>query len=57
MSMIETGCHCAQLEKEALATTWACEKLADYILGKELKIKTNHKPLVPLLTNKQLDSL
>ena len=47
----------AQIEKEALATTWACEKFADYILGKEFKIEADHKPLIPLLGSKCLQDL
>ena len=38
----------AQIEKEELATTWTCEKFNDYILGKDILIETNHKPLMPL---------
>lgn len=30
----EMECRYAQREKEALATTWACEKFADFIIGK-----------------------
>ena len=47
----------AQIEKEALATTWACERLADYLIGKTFHIKTGHKPLVPLLGTKNLDEM
>ncbi|KAL5467055.1 hypothetical protein EMCRGX_G031222 [Ephydatia muelleri] len=39
----------AQIEKEALAITWACEKFSEYILGKQILIEMDHKPLVPLL--------
>lgn len=56
-SMTETEQRYAQIEKEALATTWACEKFATYILGKKFHIETDHKPLVPLLGMKDLDKL
>ena len=36
---------------------WACENFTDYILGKKIVIQTDHKPLFPLLTRKQLESL
>ena len=47
----------AQIEKEALATTLGCDKFSEYILGKKFSIETDHKPLVPLLCTKKLDSL
>ena len=47
----------AQIEKEALATTWACEKFSMYILGRSFLMETDHKPLVPLLNTKHLDNL
>ena len=56
-SMSETEKRYAQIEKEALATTWACEKFSDFITGKSIRIETDHKPLVPLLGTKHLDSL
>ena len=56
-SLTSTEQRYAQIEKEALATTWACEKFADYILGKEFKIETDHKPLIPLLGSKCLQDL
>ena len=55
--MSETEKRYAQIEKEALASTWACEKFSTYILGKKFTIETDHKPLVPLLGIKHLDSL
>ena len=56
-SMSETERRYAQIEKEALAVTWACDKFSDYILGRPFQIETDHKPLVPLLSTKQLNSL
>jgi hypothetical protein len=55
--MSETERRYAQIEKEALATVWACEKFSNYLLGKRFLFETDHKPLVPLLGTKQLDSL
>ena len=56
-AMSETETRYAQIEKEALAITWACEKFSTYILGKHISIETDHKPLVPLLRCKHLDNL
>ena len=56
-SLSETERRYAQIEKEALAVTWACEKFTDYVLGRKFQIETDHKPLVPLLNTKQLDSM
>ena len=56
-ALTETETRYAQIEKEALALTWACEKFSDYILGKPILLETNHKPLVPILESKSLDSL
>ena len=56
-SMSETETRYAQIEKEALAITWACDKFSIYILGRQFTVETDHKPLVQLLSSKQLDSL
>ena len=56
-SMTETELRYAQIEKEALATTWACEKFSTYVLRMKFTIETDHKPLVTLLGSKNLDSL
>ena len=56
-SMTETEMRYAQIEKEALATTWACERFSTYILGMKFAIETDHKPLVPLLGSKHLNNL
>ena len=53
-ALSETECHYAQIEKEALALTWACEHFSDYILGKSIQLETDHKPLVSLLSYKHL---
>ena len=55
--MTETERRYAQIEKEALAVTWACNKFADYIVGKHFLIESDHKPLVLLLNSKQLNHL
>ena len=47
----------AQIEKEALALTWACERFSDYLIGLQFHLQTDHKPLVPLFSNKNLDEL
>ena len=55
--MTETEQRYAQIEKEAQAIVWACDKFSCYILGKHFEIETDHKPLVPLLSTKHLDTL
>ena len=55
--MSETERRYAQIKKEALAATWACEKFSDFVLGKHIVLETDHKPLVPLLGIKDLDQL
>ncbi len=47
----------AQIENEAVAVTWACEKFSTYVLGRYFQVETDHKPLVPLLNTKHLDNL
>ena len=56
-SMTPTEQRYAQIEKEALAFTWACERLADYLIGLQFHIQTDHKPLVPLFSSKHLEEL
>ena len=45
----------AQIKKEALVLMWACERLSDYVLGKEIQLEMDHKPQVPILGMKSLD--
>ena len=47
----------AQVEKEGLALTWACEKFANYIVGKSIHLETDHKPLVSLFGQKDLSQM
>ena len=47
--MSETERRYAQVEKEALAVTWACEKFTDDLSSKQT--------LIPLLNSKQLDNM
>jgi len=42
------------IEQETLAVVWACKKFRDYIVGLRVVIKTDHKPLIPLLNNIEL---
>ncbi|KAF6034356.1 hypothetical protein EB796_007337 [Bugula neritina] len=54
-ALSETEKRYATIEQEALAVVWACEKFRDYIVGLRVVIKTDHKPLVPLLNDIELD--
>ena len=56
-SMTPTEQRYSQIEKEALAATWACERFSHYLLGLTFRLETDHKPLVPLLSTKPLDQL
>ena len=56
-SLTETEQRYAVIEKEALAKTWACEKFADYITGLDFTLETDHKPLVSLLSSKDLSQM
>lgn len=47
----------AVIEKEALASTWACEHLEEYVPGLRFTLETDNKPLVPLLTTTDLSKM
>ncbi|UYV63076.1 hypothetical protein LAZ67_2003063, partial [Cordylochernes scorpioides] len=55
--MTPTEKRYAQIKKEALVITWACERFQDFLLGKSFRIETDHKPLIPLFSTKELSSL
>ena len=44
----------ATIAKEALAATWASESFNEYLLGLEYTLETDHKPLLPLLSTKEI---
>ena len=52
-ALSETETYYAQIEKDALALTWALEKFAEYVLGKIFILETDHKPLVPLVRSEE----
>ena len=56
-SMSEVEQRYAQIEKEALACTWATAKFANYFIGMNFTVETDCKPLIPLRSTKQLSSL
>ena len=48
----------AQIEKEPLGLTWTCEKFRRYLIGlPEMKLITDHKPLIPITNQKDLDDV
>ncbi|XP_037558060.1 uncharacterized protein K02A2.6-like [Dermacentor silvarum] len=56
-AMTPTEQKYAQVEKEALSITWACERFRMYVLGLQFSIETDHKPLVPLFSTKRIDEM
>lgn len=55
--MSDTEKRYSQIEKEALALTWACEKFKDYIIGKRIYLETDHKPLISIFMKKFLEEM
>ena len=56
-AMTSTEQRYVQVEKEALALTWACECFSDYLVGMVFHCETDHKPLILLQSTKNLDEL
>jgi hypothetical protein len=56
-TLTKTESRYAQIEKEALGLTWACEKFKEYIMGLNVVLETDHKPLLQILQTKNLDEL
>ena len=56
--LTDTEQRYAQVEKEAFAVTWCCEKFSEFLIGlKMFTIETDHKLLLALLKTKHLDEL
>jgi len=57
-TLSDTEKRYAQVEKEALASTWACEKFNRYLEGLEdFELRTDHRPLVSILGSKAIGDL
>ena len=56
-SLSEAESRYAQIQKEALSVTWACERLCGYVYGLDFTIRTDHKPLITLLKSRALDAV
>ena len=56
-SMSDTETRYAQIEKEALAIAWSCERFEQYLLGRTFHIHTDHLPLLAILGSKSLVDL
>ena len=56
-AMSPTEQRYAQIEKEVLGITWASDRFADYLIGLEFHIETDHKPLVPLRSSRNHEDL
>uniref|UniRef100_A0A5S6Q637 Reverse transcriptase domain-containing protein n=1 Tax=Trichuris muris TaxID=70415 RepID=A0A5S6Q637_TRIMR len=55
--LTDTEQRYAQIEKEAYAVTWACERFYMFLVGKKFHVETDHRPLVALFSAKCLDDL
>ena len=49
-ALTDTESRYAQIEKELLAITWACDKFDQYLYGRDkVTVETDHEPLKPVL--------
>ncbi|UYV65228.1 K02A2.6-like [Cordylochernes scorpioides] len=56
-TMSATEKRWAQIEKESLAIVWACKRFQDYLMGNTFSIETDHNPLIPIFSTKNLDEM
>lgn len=56
-TLSETEQRYSQIEKEALAIVYACEKFEQYLIGGRFEINTDHKPLLQILKSKPITEL
>lgn len=56
-SLSETESNYACIERECLALTWACDRFRMYIMGLTVVLETDHKPLIPILSTKDVNNL
>lgn len=47
-SMTDAETRYAQIEKELLSITYACERFHQFVSGQEISVETDHKPLIAL---------
>ena len=50
-SLTEVEKRYPQIDREALAIRWACERCYKYLIGSSFIIETDHQPLLPLFNN------
>ena len=48
-SLSDTEKNYAQIEKELLAVVFALDKFDQYVYGRQVIVKTDHKPLLPIM--------
>lgn len=57
-SLSSTEKNYAQIDKEALALTWVCEKFSMYLIGlPTFELRTDHQPLIKIIGSKPIADL